>query len=81
MAAFWRKFSCGSFGTLLLLLVRGLPPIPWLARYASTHWGWIGLSCVLIGGMLAVLWGDDNRGRAFYFGLTWPPLLAALIPR
>jgi len=60
-----------------LLLVRGLPPLPWVNRYPG-HWGWISLIFAIVGGFVTIIWDDEHPFRAFYFGLTWLPLLAAL---
>ena len=72
------EFFCGAFGTLCVLLLRGLPAIPWVMRNGS-HWGLIGFVFTVVGGIATVIWDDDNPLRAFYFGLTWTPLLSALM--
>jgi len=72
-----REFLCGAFGTVCVLLIRGLPTIPWVVRNGS-HWGLIGFVFSIVGGIAAVIWDNDNAFRAFYFGLTWTPLLSAL---
>jgi hypothetical protein len=71
-----RKFFSGALGTFTLLLVRGLPTVPWLGRPINIWW--LGLILVITGGLVSVVWDDDNSFRSFYFGATWPPLLAAL---
>jgi hypothetical protein len=72
-----KEFLCGAFGTVCILLLRGLPAIPWVVRNGS-HWGAIGFVFTLMGGFCAVIWDDEHPFRAFYFGLTVIPLLSAL---
>lgn len=72
-----KVFCYGAFGTLCLLLLRGLPPVQWVGHYPS-RWGAIGSLFIVVGGILSMIWGDEDPFRAFYFGLTWIPLLAAL---
>jgi hypothetical protein len=76
MDSFARKFFSGALGTFALLLVRGLPALPWLGR--SMNIWWFGVILVATGGLVAVVWDDDHPFRSFYFGATWPALLAAL---
>jgi hypothetical protein len=61
------KFGCGAFGSFLLLAIRGIPPLPGIGPEASQLWIGVGWQV-----------GDDQPIRSFIFGLTWPPLIAAL---
>lgn len=72
------KFSCGAFGSFLLLAVRGIPPLPGIGAHVS--YLWVGTGFVLSGGLITLIWqaGDEQPIRSFIFGLTWPPLIAAL---
>ena len=72
------KFGCGAFGSFLLLAIRGIPPLPGIGPEASQLW--IGVGFVVTGGIITLIWqvGDDQPIRSFIFGLTWPPLIAAL---
>ena len=71
------KFGCGAFGSFLLLALRGVPPLPGIGAVA--HF-WVGIGFVISGGLITLIWqvGDDQPIRSFIFGLTWPPLVAAL---
>lgn len=71
------KFLCGAFGSFVLLAIRGMPPLPGLGHIRDM---WLGLIFVLTGGILTLIFqiGDENEIRSFIFGLTWPPLIAAL---
>lgn len=71
------KFFCGAFGSFLLLALRGIPPLPGIAHLSSL---WIGSVFVVTGGIITLIWqvGDEQPIRSFIFGLTWPPLIAAL---
>jgi|HubBroStandDraft_2_1064218.scaffolds.fasta_scaffold25936_4 hypothetical protein len=74
--AILRKFFSGAFGTFCLLLIRGLPPLPWLSHYANIWW--LGAVLTVSGGVVTVIWDDDHPFRSFYFGATWPAMVAAL---
>jgi len=73
------KFACGAFGSFLILAFRGIPPLPGLGHIASI---WLGLIFVFSGSFVTLIFqiGDNNVLRSFIFGLTWPPLIAALTP-
>lgn len=72
------QFFAGAFGSFVLLMFRDLPPLPGLGHNLS-HW-WLGIIFVITGGITTAIFqaGDDSVGRAFIFGLTWPPLIASI---
>ena len=72
------KFGCGAFGSLLLLALRGMPPLPGIGP-GPGHF-WLSAGFVVSGGVITLIWqvGDDQPIRSFLFGLMWPPLVAAL---
>lgn len=72
------KFSCGAFGSFLLLALRGIPPLPGIGPEVGHLW--IGIGFVASGGLITLIWqvGDEQPIRSFIFGLMWPPLVAAL---
>ena len=72
------KFGCGAFGSLLLLALRGMPPLPGIGPQIGHLW--VGVSFVVSGGVITLIWqvGDNQPIRSFLFGLMWPPLIAAL---
>jgi hypothetical protein len=72
------KFGCGAFGSFLLLALRGIPPLPGVGQELGHLW--IGVGFVVSGGIITLIWqvGDEQPIRSFIFGLTWPPLIAAL---
>ncbi len=74
--AFWRKFSCGGFGTFCLLLFRGIPPVPGLQDHVG-YW-WVGVILMVSGGFVTHIWDDKHNFRSWFFGLTWPALVAAV---
>jgi len=78
------KFGLGVFGSFLLLAIRDIPPLPGLAGLfgGSISHSWIGVIFLLSGGVVTLIFqvGDENVIRSFIFGLTWPPLIAALTP-
>ncbi|MGA8150437.1 MAG: hypothetical protein WB952_05765 [Terriglobales bacterium] len=71
------KFLCGAFGSFLLLAFRGIPPLPGLGQLSYI---WLGGIFVVSGGITTIIFqiGDENAIRSFIFGLTWPPLIAAI---
>jgi hypothetical protein len=72
------KFGCGAFGSFVLLAIRGIPPLPGIGPEAGHIW--VGLGFTVSGGIITLIWqvGDEQPIRSFIFGLTWPPLIAAL---
>jgi hypothetical protein len=72
------KFGCGVFGSFLLLALRGVPPLPGIGPEVSHLW--LGIGFIVSGGITTLICqaGDENPIRSFIFGLTWPPLVAAL---
>jgi hypothetical protein len=77
MKKYLLKFACGAFGSFLLLAVRGIPPLPGLGGMSHPI---LGLIFVVSGGLVTLIFqiGDENAIRSLIFGLTWPPLIAAL---
>jgi hypothetical protein len=71
------KFGCGVFGSFLLLALRGIPPLPGIGPEVGHLWLGIGF---IVSGITTLIFqaGDENPIRSFIFGLTWPPLIAAL---
>jgi hypothetical protein len=71
------KFFCGAFGSFLLLAIRDIPPLPGLAH---VNHQWLGVIFVASGALVTLIfqYGDDNPIRSFIFGLSWPPLIAAI---
>lgn len=71
------KFLSGAFGSFLLLAMRGMPPLPGLVHVGYL---WLGIIFVVSGGRVTMIFqiGDENLIRSFIFGVTWPPLIAAL---
>ncbi len=71
------KFFCGAFGSFLLLAIRDIPPLPGLGHISHA---WLGVIFVVSGGITTIIFqiGDDNYLRSLIFGLTWPPLIAAI---
>jgi hypothetical protein len=72
------KFGCGVFGSFLLLALRGIPPLPGIGPEVGHLW--VGIGFMVSGGITTLIFqaGDENPIRSFIFGLTWPPLIAAL---
>ena len=72
------KFFSGSFGSFVLLFLRGLPVLPGIGPVIPHYW--VGAGFVISGGIATLIWqaGDDAPFRSFIFGLTWPALIAAL---
>lgn len=71
------KFFCGAFGSFLLLAIRDIQPLPGLGHISHA---WLGVIFVVSGGITTIIFqiGDDNYLRSLIFGLTWPPLIAAI---
>jgi hypothetical protein len=54
------KFACGAFGSLLLLALRGIPPLPGIGTEVGHLW--VGIGFVVSGGVITLIWqvGDDQ---------------------
>jgi len=70
-------FLCGAFGTLVMLIWRGLPSLNWFGRQPDAWLMWLIL--IVVGGIATCIWGDEEKWRAFIFGATVGPVLAAVV--
>jgi hypothetical protein len=73
------QWACGKlFGSFLLLALREIPPLPGIGPEVGHLW--VGIGFLVSGGIMTPIFqpGDENPMRSFIFGLTWPPLVAAL---
>ncbi|MGC2818799.1 MAG: hypothetical protein WA198_03890 [Candidatus Sulfotelmatobacter sp.] len=53
------KFFSGAFGSLVLLAIRGIPPLPGIGSQADHLY--VGIGFVVSGGIATIIWqaGDD----------------------
>ena len=79
----WQRFLYGVAGAASPEVVRWSHAAlhPQLADLPSSWLVYMLATAVflLFGGLFSTLWEDDSRIKCFYFGVTFPPFVAAML--